>query len=487
MTLPRVRAAAFVASLGAGLAGCGSASTMPVDAGAEASVEVAPFVPTCNTTPATQWAPDWSTTVTTQDIGKGSVAVNSAGDRVAVATSWNIGGNLAVDELDRGGGRLWTAPLGALARGGIAIVVAADGAVFAAAPKIETANGLLGTADGDQDASSDLDGGAEAGRSVKAGLGPLFKLDADGQLAWATSLVDGDKQPAGLSYNGGLRYVALAIDVDGGLWVAETTFVPPQDPTPNAEIDGLEIVLEKHDPADGHLLFSRSFFTKSVHPLFPPDPTVFLAASPSGGIVLAGGLTTSIDLGGGVLMGPMTENGENLLVARFDADGSHRWSATFGGRYFSRPGGLIVDAEGAAIVSGVFDGLLQFGDTLLGAHGQDDGFVAKLTPDGKPQWAASVGDEASNAMGAVGVDPSGRVRVKVYNVALTLPDGSGLAADATGAVLSFDAGGTLRAARCLPYPVANPTAFDATGDDFIWVPVDPTRHTGVVIQRLPPF
>jgi hypothetical protein len=92
------------------------------------------------------------------------------------------------------------------------------------------------------------------------------------------------------------------------------------------------------------------------------------------------------------------------------------WSRSFGNWAGQYALGLAVDAAGAIIISGPFEGILDFDGTELTSTPPEtnerwDGFVAKLAPTGAHLWSMSFGDARRDSAEAVAVDPDGNVVV----------------------------------------------------------------------------
>lgn len=93
----------------------------------------------------------------------------------------------------------------------------------------------------------------------------------------------------------------------------------------------------------------------------------------------------------------------DAFVAKFDASGHLLWSTYLGGPNYDRAYGVAVDGKGNIYVAGragegfpVTPGAFQTGfeDTSGGKpgfYGKQNGFAAKLTPEGKLLWASYVG------------------------------------------------------------------------------------------------
>lgn len=145
-----------------------------------------------------------------------------------------------------------------------------------------------------------------------------------------------------------------------------------------------------------------------------------VAVALSGDVVLVGGATGDVDFGGGPLTGRV--NGEDVVIARFDASGRHLWSRRFGNGENQYATAVAVDAAGNSIITGGFWGRLDFreqvddddgdddGDTRIESAGESDIFVAKLDPEGSIVWAKRFGDETHQQVGTgVAVDGRGDI------------------------------------------------------------------------------
>ncbi len=108
-----------------------------------------------------------------------------------------------------------------------------------------------------------------------------------------------------------------------------------------------------------------------------------MALDAKGQPVLMGAFAGMIDFGGGALTstGGQDASGANIFIAKFTTSGTHIWSRSFGSAAGQTPTGFAVDSTGAAILTGTFNGTLNFGltpTTNLTNPGGTDIFVAKL-------------------------------------------------------------------------------------------------------------
>jgi hypothetical protein len=94
------------------------------------------------------------------------------------------------------------------------------------------------------------------------------------------------------------------------------------------------------------------------------------------------------------------------LLARYDSGGVLRWSKAFGTNAF--PDSISVNSEGLILLTGHFDGSVDFGLGELASAGGYDLFAAIFTPDGHAVWSARFGDPRQQFLvkGTYGLDGS---------------------------------------------------------------------------------
>jgi hypothetical protein len=164
-----------------------------------------------------------------------------------------------------------------------------------------------------------------------------------------------------------------------------------------------------------------------------------IAVDASGNIALTGGLRGSLDLGNGELT---SSGGEDVLVALLDAAGNQRFSRVFGDAGPNQRGEAVAfDRDGHILVSGVLDGVVDFGLGELtpraGACPSEvgckwTGFIARFDATGNASFSVNQGPMrtlssiSSNSRGDVlvsGATPGG---VSPYRIPLLLAlDASG--------------------------------------------------------------
>ena len=126
----------------------------------------------------------------------------------------------------------------------------------------------------------------------------------------------------------------------------------------------------------------------------------------AGNVIITGRFQGSVDFGGGALTS--TDN-QDVVLAKYDATGAHLWSKAFGGTYIDEGYGVTVDGSNNVIITGHFYTTIDFGGGVLTSTGPDDIFLAKFDPNGAHLWSKRFG--SGSAVGE---------------------DGFGVAADAAG-------------------------------------------------------
>src|SRR5262249_17807764 len=114
-----------------------------------------------------------------------------------------------------------------------------------------------------------------------------------------------------------------------------------------------------------------------------------VATDASGNIVITGSLQGSADFGGGVLTSSGHYN--DVFIAKYSSSGAHLWSKRFGSTGEDVGYGIAVDSSGNVLVTGYFQGTVDFGGGGLVSAGGADAFLAKYSPSGAHLWSKRFG------------------------------------------------------------------------------------------------
>lgn len=132
-----------------------------------------------------------------------------------------------------------------------------------------------------------------------------------------------------------------------------------------------------------------------------------IAVDASGNVVLAGSFKGTMTLGGPT----MTSNAAStdVFVAKLSGTGAHVWSKQFGDPGDQAEAKASVDEQGNIVVTGAYNGAIDFGGGSLPSAGQGDIFLAKLDPNGGHVWSKRFGDASIQSAPYAAVDPAGEI------------------------------------------------------------------------------
>ncbi|HEX5132527.1 MAG TPA: T9SS type A sorting domain-containing protein [Candidatus Krumholzibacteria bacterium] len=125
-----------------------------------------------------------------------------------------------------------------------------------------------------------------------------------------------------------------------------------------------------------------------------PETVRSAARDPAGRVILAGSFSGTANLGGGPLVSAGSDDG---FVTSRAADGTYRWSRSFGAAGSDRINDVAVDAAGNVYATGYFGGTVDLGGGPLTSAGSFDIFVASWDADGNHRWSFRMGDSESDA------------------------------------------------------------------------------------------
>jgi hypothetical protein len=132
------------------------------------------------------------------------------------------------------------------------------------------------------------------------------------------------------------------------------------------------------------------------------------AIDPNGEVLVVSSVYGTVDFGAGA----HTSTG-GIVLAKYSANGQEvRWSRQWTRQSTAEfmPTGLVVNADGSAVVSGYFYGIVDFGGgvTMTGAGGYDM-FLIKFSSAGNYQWSQRIGGTGSETPASLAKDGSGNL------------------------------------------------------------------------------
>ena len=223
----------------------------------------------------------------------------------------------------------------------------------------------------------------------------VVKFDRDGNHLWSQRF--GDSNP---NWEG-----CWSVAVDGSRNVILTGYIEGTvdfggEPLTSAGFDDIFVV--KLDSSGNHV-WSKRFGDWNE---FQIGESV--AVDDSGNVVVTGNFQSTVDFGGGTL----TSAGEvDIFVVKFDPGGNHIWSQCFGDASPQWSKSVAIDYSGYVVITGIFLGAVDFGGELLTSGGSHDIYVADFDGGGNHIWSQSFGDASGQRSNGVTMDSSGNIVV----------------------------------------------------------------------------
>ncbi len=226
------------------------------------------------------------------------------------------------------------------------------------------------------------------------------KLDPHGNVLWAKAFGEsqgmGGQAVRGVAVDGQDRVViagdySVEIEIDGNVVLADGV------------VDLFVAVL---DPDGGHV-WSKGFGPTSA--VLTARRVKDVAVDPSGNILVTGEFKGDIDFDGHVI-DDGGGGSESTFLVKLNAAGVHQWSATYGVATSSDQGLAVATASnGDVVLCGFFNGTVNFGGQPLSAAGGNDIYVARFDANGNHAWSRRYGDTADQRCTALEVDAAGQV------------------------------------------------------------------------------
>jgi hypothetical protein len=129
-----------------------------------------------------------------------------------------------------------------------------------------------------------------------------------------------------------------------------------------------------------------------------------IAVDQEGNAYLTGQFYASISFGSYTLV---SSGLMDAFAAKLDSEGNWLWAVRGGGDNFVEGYGIAVDQAGSAYLTGSIGGTASFGSYTLNTCGSHDVFAAKLDSEGNWLWAVSAGGAGWDQGMGIAVDQAG--------------------------------------------------------------------------------
>ena len=261
------------------------------------------------------------------------------------------------------------------------------------------ANCVAATPDGGWIVGGSYFGAAEFGKfPVKSKGGSdavLIKLSAGGDVEWVKSF--------GGRYNDSIHHVG--VDARGAIYIQgvfrDVADFGGKNPVKSVGGVGDDVVVAKYD-LNGDHLWSLGFGSKDE------DAALGLAVDPAGHVTVVGSFDKTITFGPADTTQHTSLGESDIYVTRFDPNGKFEWTRTLGAEKEDGASGVGVDRSGNVVVTGWFQGTVDFGKGMLTSNTPNkDIFVLKLDANGATTWAQAWGDHDHDQGRAVAIDDAG--------------------------------------------------------------------------------
>lgn len=237
----------------------------------------------------------------------------------------------------------------------------------------------------------------------------ITKLDSDGGYTWTRTIGGPESDIAN----------AIALDNAGNIVITgqfkgtvdfDTTFGDDE----HTAVGWQDIFVTKLT-VDGAYGWTRTFggsaFTSAS------DTGLALAVDTAGNVMVTGGFASTVDFDpSDEGVDEHTANGrQDVFVTKFDPNGAHLWTRTFGGSEGDLGQGVSFDSTGSVVITGYFESTVDFDPTdgvdERESNGLDDIFITKLNADGSYAWTATIGSSENDGGYAIAADANANVLV----------------------------------------------------------------------------
>jgi hypothetical protein len=138
------------------------------------------------------------------------------------------------------------------------------------------------------------------------------------------------------------------------------------------------------------------------------DTILHVAVDAQGSVYVQGHFMDKADWGAPAPLVAAGGKDNDIVLAKYDANGDHVWSKRFGNQFDDVAGGLTVDPAGNVTMVGSFDKSVSFGEgDEHVSNGEADIYVARFDGTGKLDWAKTYGGDRADVGWGVAADAAG--------------------------------------------------------------------------------
>jgi hypothetical protein len=266
-------------------------------------------------------------------------------------------------------------------------------------------HGVSLASDGTIRVAGTLSGEATIGANTLGSAGGtdvlLSSLDAAGNVLWARNYGDAKDQSATSAIVDGQGNVIVAgtfagtLDLRASAPVLEsvtTSQIGMPGTSPITAVGFADAFVAKLDPL-GNLLWSTHLGSTAT-----TTQARSLAMAANGTIALTGAFQSSREHGIGA---------PYAFVTLFDQAGNLQWDKSFGGEVAATGTSIAFGPKGDVLVSGTYEGAVDFGTGPLPTYGGLDVFVADLSAQGATVWSEGFGGPLDDEAVGVAFDAAG--------------------------------------------------------------------------------
>jgi hypothetical protein len=160
-----------------------------------------------------------------------------------------------------------------------------------------------------------------------------------------------------------------------------------------------DIFVAKWDTDGNHMWSKRFGVTNSNN--FAED----VAFDPAGNVIFIGNFSRAINFGG---PGMVSMGGQDAFLAKLDPAGNHLWSQHLAGRLYQFGHCVAVDGNGSIFAGGTYQQEIYIGTGML-LSGGEDMFLARFDADGAVLDRRSYGDQSAQPFTSMAVDAAGNL------------------------------------------------------------------------------